>query len=66
MTKNEFWEFMNKAWEKDRVPPLSMFTSGTGDPRLEQRGAYIGGIGSEPRLLADDLGFDNVNARLDR
>ena len=54
MNEKEFWEYLEGAWKKGRVPQVSMVTSGTGDPALEMAGGYIGGHNLLPQ------GYDQI------
>jgi len=54
MNESEFWVYLEGAWKKGRVPQVSMVTSGTGAPTLEQAGGYIGGHDLLPQ------GYDRI------
>jgi hypothetical protein len=42
MNEKEFWQFLDKAYEKGRVPMVSG-TLDSPDPEIQARGEYIGG-----------------------
>ncbi|MDP8299144.1 MAG: hypothetical protein P9L88_04500 [Candidatus Tantalella remota] len=42
MNEKNFWQFMEKAWEKGRAPMVSG-TMDSSDPEMQAAGEYIGG-----------------------